>query len=210
MTGLAIGVLILVVAAAGAQLWSVREGRRDIERWAAPGAIVLTAVLALTLDAAWNATRWWFVLAVLVALGGEVLRILGRLTESRLASTVAAGVFALGFAQREPSLVAAAIGLGVVVVVMLEVGQPLLAGVIRREPESLRLTAVGLVSLGVLLVMAFSSGSLLAVLGGAVFCLSVSVVGLRRYVDDQPWMPLTAIGTHQAALVLLVVSVIQP
>ncbi len=210
MTGLAIGVLILVVAAAGAQLWSARERRTDIERWATPAAIALTAILAMTLDAAWNATRWWFVLAVLVALGGEVLRLVGRVAEARLASIVAAGIFALGFAQREPSLVAAAIGLGVVVVVMLEVGQPLLAGVIRREPGSLRLMAVGLISVGVLLVMAFSSGSLLAVLGGAVFCLSVSVVGLRRYVDDQPWMPLAAIGTHQAALVLLVLSVIQP
>lgn len=210
MTGLAIGVLILVVAAAGAQLWSVRERRSDVERWAAPAAIVLTALLAVTLDAAWNATRWWFVVAVLVALGAEVLRTLGRLGESRLASILAAGVFALGLALREPSLIAAAIGLGVVVVVMLEIGQPLLAGVIGREPESLRLMMLALIALGVLLVMAFASGSLLAVLGAAVFGLSMIVIGLRRYVDDQPWMPLTAIGTQQAALVLLVLSVIQP
>ncbi len=210
MTGLAIGVLILVVGAAGAHLWSAREGRSDVERWAAPATIALTALLAATLDAAWNATRWWFVVAVLVALGAEVLRVLGRPSESRLASIGAAGVFALGFALREPSLVAAAIGLGVVVVLMLEVGQPLLAGVIRREPQSLRVMGLVLVSLGVLVVMAFSSGSVLAVLGGAVFALAVGVVGLRRYVDDQPWMPLASIGAQQVALVLLVLSVIQP
>ena len=210
MTGLAIGVLILVIAAGGAQLWSVREQRADVERWAAPATIALTALLAMALDPAWNATRWWFVLAVLVALGAEVLRLLGRPAESQLASILAAGVFALGFALREPSLVAAAIGLGVVVVVMLEVGQPLLVGVLRREPQSLRVIMLALVAIGVLLVMAFSSGSLLAVLGGAVFALSIGIIGLRRYVDDQPWMPLTAIGAHQAALVLLVLSVIQP
>jgi hypothetical protein len=210
VTGLAIGVLILVLAAAGAQLWAVRERRDDVERWAAPAAIALTALLAVTLDAAWNATRWWFVLAVLVALGGEVLRMFGRQTESRLASIVAAGGFALGFALREPSLVAAAIGFGVVIVAMLELGQPLLVGVMTREPESLRVIGVSLVVLGVLLVMAFASGSLLAVLGGAVFVLSAALVGQRRYLDDRSWMPLTAIGTYQAALVLLVLSVIQP
>lgn len=210
MTGLAIGILILVVAAAGAQLWAVRERRADVERWAAPAAIGLTALLAMSLDAAWNATRWWFVLAVLVALGAEVLRLFDRPTEVRLAQIVAAGIFALGFALREPSMVAAVIGFAVVVVVMLELGQPLLAGVISREPQSLRLMAVVLVSLGVLLVMAFSSGSLLAVLGGGVFVLATGVVGLRRYVDDQPWMPLAAVGAQQLALVLLVLSVIQP
>ncbi|MEM9714151.1 MAG: hypothetical protein AAGA17_18160 [Actinomycetota bacterium] len=210
MTGLAIGVLVLVVAAGGAQVWSVTARRPDIERWAAPATIGLTALLAMTLDAAWNATRWWFVLAVLIALGAEVLRILDRPLEGRLAQVGAAAVFSLGFALREPSLVMAAIGLAVVVVVMIELGQPLLAGVLTREPRSLRLMGLVLVSLGVLLTMAFSSGSFLAVVGAAVFVLAVGIVGLRRYVDDQPWMPFVAIGAQPVALVFLVLSVIQP
>ncbi|MEM9034249.1 MAG: hypothetical protein AAGA99_09805 [Actinomycetota bacterium] len=210
MTGLAVGLLVIVLAGIGALGWSIAQRRFDIERWAAPGVLVGIALLAITLDAVWNGTRWWFVVAALVAAAAEALRVADRRIEARLVLLASAGLFALGFGLREPSPIAAVIGMAVFVVVLLELGRPLLVGVVEREPKALPATGGLFGASGLLLVMAFSSGSILGVLGAAAFIIAVLVAGYRWYVLDLPWMPVAgAVGQH-AAIVLLVLSVIQP
>lgn len=210
MTGPAVGLLVLVIGGIVTVGWSITQRRWDIERWAGPGALVGTAVLAASLEPVWNATRWWFVVAALVAAGAEALRIADRRIEARLVLLASAALFALGFGLREPSPVAAAIGLAVFVVALLELGRPLLVGVVDREPTALPATAGLVGASGLLLVMAFSSGSILGVIGAAAFVIAVFVIGYRWYVLDLPWMTAAGVIGHHGAVALLVLSVIQP
>lgn len=210
MTGAAFGLLVLVLAGLGALGWSVVERRPDVERWAAPGVAVGIALLGVSLDPAWNGTRWWFIAAALLLGAAEGVRISGRVRESRLVILGSAGLFAIGFGVRDPVPVAAVIGIAVFVVVLLELGRPLLVAVVERSPQDLPVNALLVVGIGWVLVMAFSSGSLLGVVGAAALLVAVLVVAYRRHVFDLPWMNLAGTVGLPFAAMLLMLSVIQP
>lgn len=205
MTGFAWLLLIVGIGIAGADLWSVAERRRDIEQYAKAGA---TVVIALSLAVAGDALpgRWWIVLGLLGAAGGDYLIYLNRFVDGVLAFVVAQVALLIGLAQRDTELVAAAIGLAVVIVFLMEFGMPIMAAAAQQKAAVNRAVILYLIAIGSLVGMGFATTSPMAAVGAATFAASDSLVAWRRLVEPAPWMPLVSRILYRVALVALVLA----
>lgn len=200
--------------AAVANWWSRWRVHRPTERWSKPLTLVALIGVAIAIEPADPAVRWWFVAALVLSLAGDVF-LLGddRWFVAGLAAFLAGHVaYVVGFAVAGFDVVArwwligvAAAGVAAVVVLA---GRRIVAGAAARDPALRAPVVAYLTVISVMLLAAAGAGNAWAVAGAALFVASDTILGWRQFVASRPWMPPAIMITYHLAQAALVASLV--
>jgi uncharacterized membrane protein YhhN len=201
----------IAAAGAAANWWSRATQHRGTELWSKPLTLVALIGVAVALDPADTAVRWWFVAALVLSLAGDVFLLADdRWFVAGLASFLAGHLaYTVGFAVSDqwrwwPVAVAAA-GVALLVVVF---GRQIVAGAALRR-RSLRLPVMAyLAIISLMLLAAAGAGNAWAIGGAILFVVSDTILGWRQFVAPQRWMPLAVMVTYHLAQTGLVLSLV--
>ncbi len=205
MTTVAVILLIVAAVAAAADWRAVHLGNDRLEAVAKPLVMLALIAAAVAIDPASNAMRWWFVVALVLCLVGDVA-LLPRLD----AFVVGLGAFLLGHVAyvigmlpHTSSLLLAIIATAIVSVDLRVVGVPVLRG----APANLRVpVAVYFAAISGLTVVAYATGSYALAAGALLFLASDSLLGWGRFVGPAPGGRLAVHVTYHLAQALLVIG----
>jgi uncharacterized membrane protein YhhN len=152
--------------------------------------------------------RTWFVVALVLSLGGDVFLMLPKdLFVPGLASFLVAHVaYTVGFDLHVDSSATLAVGCAVVVALGAALASRIIPRVVQGDDPSLTGPVVAyMLVISAMVASAIAAGPALAVVGAFLFYSSDALIAWDRFVDPRPWMPLAIIITYhvgQAALVL--------
>ena len=209
--------LTLFLAAAGVDWIAVHSGSKPLEYVAKPGCMLVLIAAALAIDPADGAARVLLVLALVASTAGDVFLMLpGRqpgnsgpnLFVAGLASFLLAHVFyVVGFLLEGVELGGLALGTIPVALIVLVVGQRVLAAVrSSEEPQLGRPVAAYVGVISAMVLFAFGTRDVRAEVGALLFAGSDSLIAWERFVVERPWAPMTIIVSYHLAQGLLVVS----
>jgi uncharacterized membrane protein YhhN len=200
--------------AALANWWSRWREHRPTELWSKPLTLVALIVVALAIEPADPAVRWWFVAALVLSLAGDVFLLggdrwfvagLAAFLAGHLAYTGGFAVAGFDIAERWWLIAIAATA---VVLLVAVVGRRIVAGAARRD-RALRAPVVAyLAVISVMLLAAAGAGNAWAIAGAALFVASDTVLGWRQFVAPRPWMPPAIMVTYHLAQAGLVLSLV--
>jgi len=203
---------VLFAVFAGANWWSrIGEGRRRIELWSKPLALIALIAVAVTLDPADQLMRAWFVIALCCSLAGDVFLLFDdRYFVPGLVSFLLAhlaytfGLVAVG----DWSAAGFVVGAAMVAALAVAVGVRIVLAARRRERVLGPAVTAYLVAISVMFCAAMATGNTWAILGAALFVASDSVLGWRQFVSQASWMPVTIMVTYHLGQAGLVASLI--
>ena len=208
MTAAAFLWLCLALVAAGADWVAVYHGNRRLEVVAKPLTMVTLIGAAVALDPADAVARYWFVVALLLSLAGDVLLMLRR--DLFVAGL---GAFALAHVAYVIGLLASGVhpggllvGLVVAVAAFVVVAPRLLAGVRRTDRALVPPVLAYIVVISALVVTACGTGRALAIAGAGLFYVSDSLLGRQRFVQARERGDTAVMVTYHLAQILLVLS----
>ena len=199
-------------AAAGANWWSrIGDGRRTVEVWSKPLALIALIAVAVAMDPADQLVRAWFVTALICSLAGDVFLLYGdRYFVPGLVSFLLAhlaytfGLVAVG----DWSSAGFVVGALMMAALALAVGVRIVMAA-RRKERVLGPAVTGyLLAISVMFCAAMATGNTWAILGAALFVASDSVLGWRQFVAHASWMPVTIMVTYHLGQAGLVASLI--
>ena len=197
---------------AGANWWSrVGAGRRHVELWSKPLALIALIAVAVTLDPVDQLARAWFVIALCCSLAGDVFLLFGdRYFVPGLVAFLLAhlgytfGLVAVGDWSTAGFVVGAAIMAGLAATVGVRI--VVAAG---RKERVLGPAVTGyLLAISLMFCAAMATGNTWAILGAALFVASDSVLGWRQFVSQASWMPVTIMVTYHMGQAGLVASLL--
>ena len=202
----------LFVVVAGANWWSrIGDGRRSVELWSKPLALIALIAVAVTLDPVDQLVRAWFVIALCCSLAGDVFLLFGdRYFVPGLVSFLLAhlaytfGLVAMGGWSSAAFLVGAAF----MAALAATVGVRIVLAARRRARVLGPAVTAYLVAISVMFCAAMATGNTWAILGAALFVASDSVLGWRQFVSQASWMPVTIMVTYHLGQAGLVASLI--
>ena len=206
MNALATGLLVAAAVSAVGNWIAVARGSTTGVYVCKPLTLVLMVAAALALDPTDDATRAWFVVALVLSLLGDVFLMLPS-------DAFVAGLSAFLFAH-----VAYVVGLNqdsaghwwlaVPVVVVVAILGTRLVGGIRHSghPEMVVPVVAYVVTILAMVASAVASGNALAAIGALLFMTSDAFIGEDRFVQHRAWQPLAIIVTYHVAQALLVLS----
>jgi len=199
--------ILLIVAAisAAADWWAVHRGDDRREAMAKPIVILALIGAAATVDPVSNAMRWWFVVALVLCLIGDVA-LLPRLDAfvvglgSFLLAHVAYVIGMLPHVDSWPLAIVAAV---IVAADLIVVGRPVLRG----APAPLRIpVAVYFGAISTLVIVAYATGSYALAAGALLFLASDSLLGWGRFVGPAPGGRVAVHVTYHLAQAVLVIG----
>jgi uncharacterized membrane protein YhhN len=204
----------LAIAAVFAVLnWAaVARGSKPLEYVAKPATLVALIVVALVLDPTHADVRTWFVIALVLSLGGDVFLMLPRdLFVFGLASFLLGHVaYVVGFALHSPGEPAPVLTSAAVVIVAALLATRLLRGLRRGGHRELVVPVVAyVVVISTMVAMALASGNVLAAIGALLFMGSDSLIGETRFVQPRPWGPVAIMVTYHLGQAFLVLSLVR-
>lgn len=200
--------LLVAAGAAAAGDWlAVARRWKALEYACKPAAMALLVGVAVALDPAVPARRWWFVAAGMLSLTGDVFLMLpADRFVAGLASFLAAHVaYIVGLRVGGGSGLALA---GAAVAVALVAGvlaRPILRAVRAGQPGLAAPVAAYMVVISAMVAAALASGVVLAAAGAVLFLASDTLIAWERFVAPRRWHRLAIIVTYhlgQAGLVL--------
>lgn len=202
----------LFALVAAANWWSrIGDGRRRVELWSKPLALVALIAVAVTLDPADQLVRAWFVVALCCSLAGDVFLLFDdRYFVPGLVSFLLAhlaytfGLVAVGD-WSSAGLLAGAVMMAALAVA---VGVRIVLAAHRQARVLGPAVTAYLVAISVMFCAAMATGSTWAILGAALFVASDSVLGWRQFVSQAAWMPVTIMVTYHLGQAGLVASLI--
>ncbi|HVL80033.1 MAG TPA: lysoplasmalogenase [Actinomycetota bacterium] len=201
--------ILLAAAAACAGLDWIAVARRDerLEYVFKPLALVALVGVAATLEPVHADQRRWFVVALLLSLGGDVFLMLPDRFLPGLAAFLGAHLaYVAGLLPHTgsfPQAWSGALGVAAIAAFMTWLVLP---GV-RARSRTLVLPVVGYVV--VISLMVASAGATLnpvAAAGALAFFASDGLIAYTRFVHPQPWAPVTIMVTYHLGQALLVLS----
>ncbi len=212
MTGSAWLFVALFAVAASANWWSRLDGgRRRVEIWSKPLALIALIGVAIALDPVDQLARAWFVAALVCSLAGDVFLLYGdRYFVPGLVSFLLAhlaytfGLVAFG----DWSTAGFVLGVLMVAVLAAAVGVRIVVAARRRERLLGPAVTMYLLAISLMFCAAMATGSTWAILGAALFVASDSVLGWRQFVAQAPWMPVTIMVTYHLGQAGLVASLL--
>lgn len=210
MTVQAAALLAVTAVAAVVDWWAVARDRRPVEYVFKPLTLVALTATALALDPADPAVRAWFVVALVLSLGGDVLLMLPRdLFVPGLAAFLLAHVaYVVGLALAGVTPGAVVVGLAVVGLALVAVGMPLLRGARRAEAALVPPVLAYMLVISAMLATAVGTGRVLAIAGAGLFYLSDALIGWGRFVTAHDRGRLAVMVTYHVGQALLVLSLI--
>ena len=179
--------------------WAVATDRRDIERWAKPAVMVFLIVAAVLIPAESDWIRWWIVIGLTFGLVGDVLLFFDRFIPGAAAFLVGhlAYVVALLLVPQEPR--GLLVGGVIVLLVAVFVGRQIVAGAWAKAPILGAIVAAYMLVIGVVVVLAVGSTSLMVAVAALLFLTSDALLAWARFVGPAPGGRVTVMVTYQLA-----------
>lgn len=194
-------VVPLAIAAGIAVLdwWAVAADRRHIERWAKPAVMVFLIAAALLIPAESDAIRWAVIAGLALGLVGDVLLFYDRFIPGAAAFLVGhlAYVVALLMVPQEPR--GLLVGGVIVLLVAVFVGRQIVAGAWRTSRLLGAIVATYMLVIGVVVVLAVGSTSLVVAVAALLFLTSDALLAWVRFVGPAPGGRVTVMVTYQLA-----------
>jgi uncharacterized membrane protein YhhN len=203
--------LLLAAATAVAVVDWIAVARRA-GRWehvAKPGVLILLIGLALVIDPVRGGSQPWFVAALVASLVGDVLLMLPGAFVPGLAAFLVAHIgYIVGLdVDGGGSATVLVVCAAVVGAAAFLVGRRLIGCMAARGGSRERLPVVAyMMVITAMVASALATGRALPALGALLFMASDSLIGWRRYVREQPWMPVVIMVTYHVGQALLVLS----
>jgi len=202
----------LFALTAGANWWSrIGDGRRRVELWSKPLALIALIAVAVALEPADQLARAWFVIALCCSLAGDVFLLFDdRYFVPGLVSFLLAhlaytfGLVAFGGL----SMAGFVVGALMVAALAIVVGVRIVVAASRKERVLGPAVTAYLVAISVMFCAAMATGNTWAILGAALFVASDSVLGWRQFVAQASWMPVTIMVTYHLGQAGLVASLL--
>ena len=179
--------------------WAVATDRRDIERWAKPAVMVFLIAAAVLIPAESDWIRWWIVIGLVFGLVGDVLLFHDRFIPGAAAFLVGhlAYVVALLMVPQEPR--GLLVGGVIVLLVAVFVGRQIVAGAWAKAPVFGAIVAAYMLVIGVVVVLAVGSTSLVVAIAALLFLTSDALLAWARFVGPAPGGRVTVMVTYQLA-----------
>ena len=179
--------------------WAVATDRRDIERWAKPAVMVFLIAAAVLIPAESDWIRWWIVIGLAFGLVGDVLLFADRFIPGAAAFLVGhlAYVAALVAVPQEPR--GLLVGAVIVLLVAVFVGRHIVAGAWRRSLVLGGIVAAYMLVIGLVVVLAVGSSSMVAAIAALLFLTSDALLAWGRFVGSTPGGRVTVMVTYQLA-----------
>lgn len=194
-------VVPLAIAAAIAVLdwWAVATDRRDIERWAKPAVMVFLIAAALLIPAESSTIRWAVIAGLALGLVGDVLLFYDRFIPGAAAFLAGhiAYVVALLLVPQEPR--GLLVGGVIVLLVAVFVGRQIVAGAWRTSPLPGAIVATYMLVIGVVVVLAVGSTSVVVEIAALLFLTSDALLAWARFVGPAPGGRVAVMVTYQLA-----------
>ncbi len=212
MTGTAWIFAAVFAVAASANWWSrLGDGRRRVELWSKPLALIALIAVAIALDPADQLVRAWFVVALVCSLAGDVFLLDGDryFVPGLLSFLLAHLAYTFGFlAFDDWSGAAFLVGAVMMAVFAVAVGVRIVLAARRRDRMLGPAVTTYLLTISLMVCAAMATGSTWAILGAALFVASDSVLGWRQFVAKASWMPVTIMVTYHLGQAGLVASLL--
>lgn len=179
--------------------WAVATDRRDIERFAKPAVMVFLIAAAVLIPAESDWVRWWIVIGLVFGLVGDVLLFFDRFIPGAAAFLVGhlAYVVALLLVPQEPR--GLLVGGVIVLLVAVLVGRQIVAGAWAKAPLLGAIVAAYMLVIGVVVVLAVGSTSLVVAIAALLFLTSDALLAWARFVGPAPGGRVTVMVTYQLA-----------
>lgn len=179
--------------------WAVATDRRDIERWAKPAVMAFLVAAAVLIPADSEAVRWLIVVGLALGLVGDVLLFLDRFVPGATAFLAGhlAYVAALLLVPQEPR--GLLVGAVIVLLVAVFVGRRIVAGARHRSRILGVIVATYMVVIGVVVVLAVGSSSIVVEFAALLFLTSDALLAWARFVGPAPGGRVTVMVTYQLA-----------
>lgn len=211
VTSLSSVFLAAAVVAAVLDWVAVARGSAVLEYVSKPAATAAFLAVTATLDVSHDAPWGWRLAALALCILGDVFLMLPRdaFVPGLASFAVAQVLFAISFVTGETSGLRLLVGLVVVGTAAVVLAGRFVAGI--RQSGHAELVGPVIAYMAVISAMtvgAVGSGSLLAVLGAAVFMVSDSLIAESRFVKPQPWHPVGIMVTYHLALAGLVLGLL--
>ena len=210
MTAAAFLWLCLALVAALADWLAVYHDNRRLEFVAKPLTMVLLIGAAVALDPADPATRYWFVVALLLSLGGDVFLMVRKdLFVAGLGSFLLAHVaYVIGLLTSGVHGGGLLVGLVLAVAGFVLIGARLMRGV-RRTDRALVTPVFGyIVVISAMLITAYGTQRFWALAGASFFYVSDSLLGRQRFLEPRERGDTAVMVTYHIAQFLLVLSLV--
>jgi uncharacterized membrane protein YhhN len=211
MTGPALALLVATAVAAVTDWVAVHRRWQPVEYVFKPLTLGLLVAAALALNPDDPGVRAWFVVALVLALAGDVFLMLPQdLFLPGLGAFLLAHVaYVVGFTLAGLSIAGLAIGLAVAAAVCATVGRRLVAGVRAREPGMGAPVVAYMGVISTMVLCAWGTGDALAVAGALLFYASDALIGWGRFVSERRiGGDLGVIVTYHVGQILLVLSLL--
>src|SRR6056297_1311432 len=210
MTSVAWTFVAVFAVAAAANWWSrIADGRRRLEVWSKPLALIALIIVAVALDPADQLVRAWFVTALVCSLAGDVFLLYGdRYFVPGLVSFLLAHLaYTFGFiALGDWSTTGFVVGAVMMALLAALVGIRIVVAARRKEAVLGPAVTGYLLAISWMSCAAMATGSTWAVVGAALFVASDAVLGWRQFVAEASWMPVTIMVTYHLGQAGLVAS----
>ena len=206
MNALATGLLVAAAVSAVGNWIAVARGSTTGVYVCKPLTLVLMVAAALALDPTDDATRAWFVVALVLSLLGDVFLMLpsDAFVAGLSAFLLAHVAYVVGLNQDSAGHWWLAVPVVVVVAIL---GRRLVGGIRRSgHPEMVVPVVAYVVTILAMVASAVASGNALAAIGALLFMTSDAFIGEDRFVQHRAWQPLVIIITYHVAQALLVLS----
>jgi uncharacterized membrane protein YhhN len=210
VTATAFLLLAMFAAVAVADWIAVSADARGVEYVLKPLTMVALIAATLALDPSSDAARGALVVGLVLSLVGDVLLMLpSDMFVPGLSAFLAAHVaYVVALWMLGVSGGGLLVGLAVVAVGGFVVGRRIVAGAGRADRALVAPVAAYMVVISIMVVSAFGTGGLFAVVGALLFYASDAVIGWTRFVTDHRHGRLVVMVTYhlgQAGLVLALV-----
>lgn len=210
MTAAAFLWLCLALVAALADWLAVYHDNRRLEFVAKPLTMVLLIGAAVALDPADAATRYWFVVALLLSLAGDVFLMVRKdLFVAGLGAFLLAHVaYVIGLLTSGVHGGGLLVGLVLAVAGFVLIGARLMRGV-RRTDRALVTPVLGyIVVISAMLITAYGTQRFWALAGASFFYISDSLLGRQRFLEPRERGDTAVMVTYHIAQFLLVLSLV--
>jgi uncharacterized membrane protein YhhN len=199
--------LAVTLAFAVADWWATWAGRRDIRFVTKPATLAFLIGVAVTLDPFDPTIRTWMVIGLVLSLAGDVFLMLEeKWFVAGLASFLLGHVaYIVGLQLAPRSWGWTLVGLVVVALAIATIGRRIVLGVAASEHRPMVGPVVAyLVVISAMVVSAFGTAGLWAIVGASLFYASDATLAWNRFLELRRFGPLSVMVTYHLGQIGLV------
>ena len=209
MTTLAAVLLGVTVAVALLDWWAVATAQIRLEWIFKPLTMVALIGTTLALDFPVESMFVWLIAALVFSMLGDIFLIPHeeKWFVPGLASFLIAHVmYVVAFWKVQESGLWQGVGGVIMVIALLSVGPTLLSYSRKQDPVLPYAITAYMLTIAAMLVVAFGTGSWLAMVGAVLFCGSDMTIGFTAFVQPIPHQRMIIITSYHAAQIALILS----